>query len=133
MRGLQGFEEFVVARQDASMHVALGLTRDVHLDEGLCQNSLLRLYPRWQQVSGRDDRRYLGVDDDRPADQPCPPLGSDADQQGRRPEDVVDHQASGDRRADGEGGADGEVEATTDDEQSGGAGHACRRRPHPRE
>jgi hypothetical protein len=34
VKDLQGFEEFVVSRQDALMCVALGLTRNVHLAGG---------------------------------------------------------------------------------------------------
>ena len=48
------FEEFVAARGEALLRVALMLTGDPHAAEDLVQVVLAKAYPRWGRISGLD-------------------------------------------------------------------------------
>ena len=52
---VDGFAQFVVARERALQRTAVLLTGDWALAEDLVQTALARAWPRWGRVSRRDD------------------------------------------------------------------------------
>jgi RNA polymerase sigma-70 factor (sigma-E family) len=52
---VEGFAQFVVARERALQRTAWLLTGDWALAEDLVQTALVRSWPRWEQIRRRDD------------------------------------------------------------------------------
>ena len=52
---VEGFAEFVVARERALLRTAWLLTGDWALAEDLVQTALVRSWPRWERIRRRDD------------------------------------------------------------------------------
>ena len=51
----RGFEEYVAARRDTLVRAAYLLSGELHLAEDLVQNALIRVWPRWEKISGTAD------------------------------------------------------------------------------
>jgi RNA polymerase sigma-70 factor (sigma-E family) len=50
-----GFEEYVAARRDTLVRAAYLLAGDLHHAEDLVQTALIRVWPRWEKISGSAD------------------------------------------------------------------------------
>lgn len=55
MADLDGFTEFVAARQAALLRLAMGLTGDRQLAEDLAQTAFVRLWPHWRKLATSGD------------------------------------------------------------------------------
>ena len=58
---MEGFAQFVEARQQALQRTAWLLTGDWALAEDLVQTALVRSWPRWERIRRRDDPDPLGT------------------------------------------------------------------------
>lgn len=50
-----GFEEYIAARRDTLVRAAYLMAGDLHQAEDLVQTALIRVWPRWERISGTTD------------------------------------------------------------------------------